>query len=131
MDRPSSYFFNAGSEVCLQSEKLISGSYDTIQTRLVHTDIFKENLFFFIRKIGNFCLNLGAYSNHRSFFLYTDCFNFFKKGIILKAVLFYIGNIHDRFHRQETQLLDDSFLVFREVHASCRFSFIEDRTNLF
>ena len=45
------------------------------------------------------------------FFLYTDCFNFFKKGIILKAVLFYIGNIHDRFHRQETQLLDDSFYL--------------------
>ena len=79
----------------------------------MHTDIFQENLFFLIGKIGDLGFNLGAYCDHRSFFLSTDRFYFFKQGVVLETVFFYVGNVHDRFHRQETKLLDDGFFVLR------------------
>ena len=98
---PSTYFFDAGSEVGLQPKQIIGGADDTVETRFRHAHVFKEHFLVGVVEVGNVRLCLGTNSNDRSMFLRRKLTNGVKKRVVCETMIFNVGHIHGGLHGQK------------------------------
>ena len=130
VNRPGSHFLDAGREVGLQTEEVVTGANHAIEPRFVHAHVFQEHGFVFIIKFGDFSFGLGADSYHGGVFAGGQVFDGVKQRIVFKAVFGDVGNVHDGFEREQEEGTDDREFFLGELGCASGLSFVEEGQNL-
>ena len=94
--RPGADFFDARSEIGLQTEQCVSMPDHTIQARFVKPEVGQEVLFVFVIQQRDLSFNRRTDADNLCTLVDRILTNSIEMRVVLKAILINVGDVHDR-----------------------------------
>ena len=118
MDGPGTHFFDARSEVGLQTQQGVSRANQAVQAGFVLAQLFQKHLTVFVAHLAHLGFKLGANCHHGCVLRCGVFFQAIEQWVVLKAIFGHVGHKHGGLGGDQEKLFQQRQLFFAEVDGA-------------